>query len=69
MTVGSLCLEIYLVQRYILHDNWNGIFPINIIMLFILVVLWAYVVRCVARTFIQIFSGEQIDFKKIVKLY
>ena len=67
--IGGLCLEIYLVQFYILNDTLNSIFPLNIIILFFLIIASAYIVRCVARFITYLFQDNPINITKIFSLY
>ena len=67
--VGGLCLEIYMVQFYLFTDKLNNIFPLNIILIFVLIVVVAYLVRCLARFISQTFKDAPYDWKKMVSLY
>lgn len=63
--IGSLCLEIYLVQYTLFTDRMNNIFPFNIIIMFVIIILVAYILRCFARFFSQTFKDEEYDWKQI----
>lgn len=65
--VGGLCLEIYIVQSFIFTDKYNNLFPLNLIGAFALIVLMAYLVRCLARLFSQTFKDEPYEWRKIVR--
>ncbi|WP_052173344.1 acyltransferase [Prevotella sp. RM4] len=67
--IGGLCLEIYLIQGYFLTDLFNMIFPLNLLMIFLVIVISAYVTRCLARTLSQTCKDEPYDIKKIVALF
>lgn len=68
--IGGLCLEIYLVQPFVRTTILNWLFPFNLLIIFIGIVLAAYVCRILARFFQQTFSSEDgYDWKKIVSLY
>jgi peptidoglycan/LPS O-acetylase OafA/YrhL len=67
--VGGLCLEIYMVQFYFFTDKLNNIFPLNIIIVFIIIVMAAYIIRCFARFLSQTFKDAPYDWKKIVSFY
>ena len=56
--IGGLCLEIYLVQAWVRTTAWNDLFPLNLLILFLLIVLSAYVCRTVGRLIQQTFSAE-----------
>lgn len=65
--IGGLCLEIYLVQFSLFTDKMNGIFPLNIPIMFIIILFMAYILRCVARIFAQTFKEQEYDWKEIVR--
>ena len=66
--IGGLCLEIYLVQYTLFTDKMNSIFPLNIILMFVIIISVAYILRCVARIFSQTFKDGDYDWKAIIKL-
>ncbi len=67
--IGGLCLEIYLVQSSLLTDQMNAIFPLNLILMFLIILIAAYILRCTARLFSQIFKNQDLDYKEILRLY
>lgn len=67
--IGGLCLEIYLVQGGLFTDKMNGIFPLNLVIMFLIILLGAYVLRCIARVWGQTFKDEPYQFKKIIEPY
>lgn len=58
IAIGGLCLEVYLSHRVFIVDGFNTLFPANLIILFIGIVLLAYIVRVVTRFMLQTFNGE-----------
>ena len=66
--IGGLCLEIYLVQYTLFTDKMNSIFPLNIIIMFVIIIFVAYILRCLARIFSQTFKDGDYDWKAIIKL-
>ncbi len=68
-TIGGLCLEIYLVQRSLFTDKMNNIFPLNIIIMLFIIIVAAYILRCVARLFSQTFRHEDYSRKQIFSFY
>ena len=66
--IGSLCLEIYLVQGFLLTDIMNSIFPLNLFIVFALIVMAAYLLRCGARIFAQTFKDMDYDWKAVFKI-
>lgn len=67
--VGGLCLEIYLVQAFLFTDKMNNIFPLNIIIMFIIIIVVAYLTKCFARFLAETFKDTPYDWKKIVSKY
>lgn len=66
--IGGLCLEIYLVQGTLFTDKMNHIFPINVLIMFFIIFVVAYLLRCVARIFSQTFKDGEYDWKAVFKL-
>lgn len=67
--IGSLCLEVYLAHRIFLVPNLNGIFPLNLPILFGAIVVLAYLVRLVSRFWVQTFNGANgYDFHKMLSV-
>lgn len=67
--VGGLCLEIYLVQYNLFTDALNGIFPLNIIIIFLVIVIAAYVLHCISNLWKQTFSESDYNWRKIISPY
>lgn len=67
--IGGLCLEIYLVQFDLFTDQMNHIFPLNLIVMFVIILFAAYILRCLARVFSQTFMEKNFDWKLVFKLY
>lgn len=65
--ISGLCLEIYLVQGTLFTDKMNGIFPLNIPIMFVIVILGAYLLRCGARIFAQTFKDGDYNWKGITR--
>ena len=66
--IGGLCLEMYLVQPALFTDKMNKIFPLNLIIVFVAIVIAAYLLRCLARIWKQTFSDGEYDWREIVSL-
>ena len=66
--VAGLCLESYLIQRYLFTDSLNGLFPLNIPIIMAIILLASYVCRCLARVFSQTFGSGEYDWKKVFAL-
>ena len=67
--VGGLCLEIYLVQHFLFTDKMNSIFPLNILIMLLVIIIVAYFTRCLERFIAQTFKDSPYDWKKIVDVY
>lgn len=64
--LGSICLESYLIQSYIITDRFNDIFPINIIIVVALVLISSYLIHIIAEITRQIMDSNPFDWKKIL---
>ncbi len=68
MVVGGLCLESYLIQFCIITDKLNFLFPLNILIIILGVLILAYVTRCIGRLFSQTFRTEPYEWRKVFSL-
>lgn len=68
-TISGLCLEVYLVQSVLFTDRFNSWFPFNIFIMFVVILIVAYILRCLARWFSQTFRDSDYEWKAIFKLY
>lgn len=66
--IGGLCLEIYIVQYSLFTDAMNHIFPLNILIMFLIIFAAAYLLRCVSRVFAQTFRDGEYDWCEVFKL-
>lgn len=66
--IGGLCLEIYLIQGALFTDQMNFIFPLNLIIMFGIILIGAYLLRCCARIFSQTFKDGEYNWKDIIKI-
>ena len=69
--IAGLCLEAYIVQLQLINyinGRLTSIIPLNILLTFVIIIITAYIVRCLARVISQIFEREDFDWKAIVKL-
>lgn len=69
MIIGGLCLESYLIQYSLFTDKLNGIWPLNMIFIVLIILFCSYMVRCAARFFAQTFRTEDYEWKKIFSVY
>ena len=63
--ISSCCLEVYLIQKYIFCDTLNDLFPLNIPVIMLAVLLMAYIVKMIANLISQTFKSEPFDWTKI----
>lgn len=66
--IGSLSLEIYVVQFSIITDKFNHLFPLNTIIVFVLIFITAYCLRICTNLFNQTFSTESYSIKKAFRI-
>ena len=67
--IGGLCLEIYMVQSFLFTDKMNALFPLNIVIMFLIIFIAAYITRCLSRFISQTFKDTPYDWRKIIALY
>ena len=68
MVIGGLCLESYLIQYSLFTDKMNSIWPLNLIIIVLVILFCSYIVRCMARWFAQTFRTEDYEWKQIFNL-
>jgi len=66
--ISVLTLEVYMVQYAIFTDKLNSIFPLNIIIVYLLIFVAAYFLKCASHVFSQIFSNEPVHIKGIYQV-
>ena len=65
--IGGLCLEIYIVQSIIIREfAMMKYFPLKILIVFIMVVFFAYVLKCIGQVWRQTFKDSDYDWKEIL---
>lgn len=69
LLIGSLCLESYLVQKFLITDLMNNLFPLNIPIIMGLVLLIAFLTRIVSEFIRQVFNTDAFDYKKMVLFF
>lgn len=62
--IGGLCLEAYLVQLYIITDKLNWMFPFNIPVITLIILLIAYIVNFLSSALAQTFRKEDYNWRK-----
>jgi hypothetical protein len=64
--IAMLCLEIYVIQHYVITDFFNVVFPLNIPLVMGLIIASAYVLRVVSNFIRQTFEKEPYRWKDVV---
>jgi hypothetical protein len=64
--IGGLCLEILICQQLIFTTKLNHIFPWNIPLIMIAVILFAYIVRTLGRLILQTFQKADYDWRAMI---
>ena len=68
MLIGGLCLEVYLVQYDIIAYESSTSWPVNLLKVFLKSLVCAYIVRCLARFFLQTLRTERYEWKEMISL-
>jgi hypothetical protein len=66
--IGNLCLEIYVVQKFLFTDKFNNIFPLNILIVFIGIFSFAYILHICTNILIQTIQTNSYNIKKILSI-
>lgn len=66
--VSALCLDTYLCMDCVIHLWWKGLFPLNLILLYLCIFSIAYCIEVIGKLFAQTFRTESYDWRSIVKL-
>lgn len=64
--IGNLCLESYLIQKFIFTDKLNYLFPLNIPIIIIAVLFSAYILRIISKIISQIFDSKPFEWKSLL---
>lgn len=66
--VGALCLEIYIVQPIVIHRFvLPEYFPANILIVYAIIICFAYLLKCLGRVWEQTFKEADYDWRGIIK--
>lgn len=69
ISIGALCLESYLIQKMIITDSWNGLFPLNIPFIMLLVLIVSYCAKILANLIGQVFDSRPLILKDVLRIY
>lgn len=64
--ISQLCLEVYLIQKFVFTDTLNYLFPLNVPIIMLGVVVVAYIVKVTSNLFLQTFQSESYSWKSIL---
>ena len=57
--VAGLTLEIYIVQFMLITNKWNSVFPLNIIIVFAVICIAAYLLKVMTAAFLSLLSKDK----------
>lgn len=66
LVVSKLCLEVYLIQKFVFTDAYNSFFPLNVPVIMLVVIIVAYCVKILAVFISQTFKTEPYNWKKVL---
>ena len=64
--ISQLCLEVYLVQKFVFTDSLNYLFPLNIPIIMIAVITIAYMIKTFSNFISQTFRTEPYEWKEML---
>ena len=59
--VAGLTLEIYIVQFMLITNKWNSVFPLNIVIVFAIICLAAYLLKVMTAAFLSLLSKDKFS--------
>ena len=66
--IAALTLEVYIVQFSFVTNQFNSLFPLNLLLVFAIIVLAAYLLKVMTSLFLAVLSKEDLEWKEIVRL-
>lgn len=64
--ISQLCLEVYLIQKFVFTDSLNHIFPLNIPIIMLAVIMLAYLIKVFSNFISQTFKSEPYEWSKML---
>ena len=64
--ISQLCLEVYLMQKFIFTKEMNYLFPLNIPIIMFAVIIVAYLTKAIAELISQTFKSEPYEWHKML---
>lgn len=62
--IGGICLECYLIQGFFITDKYNYLFPLNIPLIMVFILLMSYIVNFLSSALGATFKSEGYDWKQ-----
>lgn len=68
--ISMMCLEVYICQTDVMHIGIKTIkfFPLNVILTFVVIFVFAYMVKIIGNFLTQTFGTEEYNWKKMITL-
>lgn len=67
--ISALTLEIYIVGFYFIYmTQFNNLFPLNLIIVSLILLCFAYILRIVSNLFLQFITNDKIEIKECFKI-
>jgi hypothetical protein len=66
--ISELTLEVYLVQYVLFTDRFNQIFPLNLLLIYLLIFCLAYLLKVLSRIVALLFNEKPIDFAALWRI-
>lgn len=65
--IGSLCLECYLIQKFIITDSLNNLFPLNIPIIMFIIIAASFLLKIISEWMKQTMNNDKgYDWKKVL---
>lgn len=68
ISIGALCLESYLIQKMIITSNWNDLFPWNIPLIMLMVIIASYLAKLFANIIGQVFDSLPLNWRSVLRI-
>ena len=66
--VAVLTLEIYVVQFSVITNNFNHLFPLNIFIVFALIIFAAYLLKVLTSLFLAVLSADHLVWRDVIRV-
>ena len=64
--ISQLCLEVYLIQKFVFTNALNHLFPLNIPVIMVSVIIVAYIIKVISNFISQTFRTEPYEWSKML---